>query len=489
MKTSIMNIRLKYALPAIMAVAALTSCGDFLKETSQDEFEPKTTVSFAELLQGQGYNFFGTTLDGITALMCDDAGTYNTMNTLSPINIAYKDAYTWQPYMYETIDNAGFYGLSASAYENLYSRIMICNMITELVPGSKGTQEEKDQVIGEALTLRAFYYLQLVNLFAKPYNDKRTTPENSPGVTLALKSEVLDTPKPRNTVAEVYAQITKDVERAIELLEAHRQNNGVFRIGHTAARLLASRVYLYMENWDKVIEHSTKALESAPGLCYIPDYVLTNYMNPTNGVISKSFPETIHVFSGHLPAISFFVQYNLSADFITTFAPNDQRRGKYFFTVAWGYSQGSCKAGNSEMGYVWRTAELYLNRAEAYMMKYRDGNAASGQLAVNDLNTLLANRYLNYTDHQLGTAAELEALCKEERRKELFFEGQRWFDLRRFGMPRIEHIWWDDSNNATRFVLEEGDPAYVLPIPQKAMERNNKLVQNEPAPVRQGTAI
>lgn len=47
-----------------------------------------------------------------------------------------------------------------------------------------------------------------------------------------------------------------------------------------------------------------------------------------------------------------------------------------------------CKAGSSERGFAWRTAELYLNSAEAYAEKFAAGDAASGAKAVNEINAL-----------------------------------------------------------------------------------------------------
>ena len=45
-------------------VLASASCGDFLKEVSQDEFEPSTTTAYTELLNGEGYSY--STLDALT---------------------------------------------------------------------------------------------------------------------------------------------------------------------------------------------------------------------------------------------------------------------------------------------------------------------------------------------------------------------------------------------------------------------------------------
>ena len=62
----------------------------------------------------------------------------------------------------------------------------------------------------------------------------------------------------------------------------------------------------------------------------------------------------------------------------------------------------------------------------------------------------------------------------------------RFFDLKRYGMPRIEHILIGESGTATRYVLEERDPAYCVPLPDNALEHNENLVQNPLANRRVG---
>ena len=124
-----------------------------------------------------------------------------------------------------------------------------------------------------------------------------------------------------------------------------------------------------------------------------------------------------------------------------------------------------CKAGNSERGFAWRTAELYLNRAEAYAEKYAAGDAASGAKAVDDINALRKKRIASasYIDYSLSNAEDLIQFIRAERRRELCFENpHRWFDLRRSTRPRLEKVL-----DGTRYVLEENDAAIHWPFRKK----------------------
>lgn len=471
---------------------ALQSCGDFLEEVSQDEFEPKTTEAFRELLNGEGYNF-SSSVNPLTYMMDDDVESVST-SSWDDIQRIQQELYTWQPDFYSFQDEEGTYTSSnKDVYKNLYELIMACNIVNEYIDGSQGTDADKAIVRAEALSLRAFYYLQLVNLYAYPYNDKDHDPSTALGVPLVLASEVFDEGEPRSTVKKVYDQIATDIEQACDLFGQDKTNRGVFRISYTAAHLLASRIYLYMENWDKVIEHATYALETAPELADLNNYTIDNTYNPTNGVISRNFPETI--FLGGYRAISgsyglMGTPFNVSSDLFNSYADNDLLIGTYLMEASsyLPYNYMLLKS-SSEQEYAWRTSELYLNRAEAYIELYMDGDQAAGQKAVDDLNTLLSKRYRDYEPLTLKPADELLELYREERRKELCFEGFRWFDLRRYGMPQLEHILIDQNGNSTRYILKEKDPSYVLPLPDNAMEHNSNLIQNELSPRREGSAM
>ena len=471
---------------------ALQSCGDFLEEVSQDEFEPKTTEAFRELLNGEGYNF-SSSVNPLTYMMDDDVESVST-SSWDDIQRIQQELYTWQPDFYSFQDEEGTYTSSnKDVYKNLYELIMACNIVNEYIDGSQGTDADKAIVRAEALSLRAFYYLQLVNLYAYPYNDKDHDPSTALGVPLVLASEVFDEGEPRSTVKKVYDQIAADIEQACDLFGQDKTNRGVFRISYTAAHLLASRIYLYMENWDKVIEHATYALETAPELADLNNYTIDNTYNPTNGVISRNFPETI--FLGGYRAISgsyglMGTPFNVSSDLFNSYADNDLRIGTYLMEASsyLPYNYMLLKS-SSEQEYAWRTSELYLNRAEAYIELYMDGDQAAGQKAVDDLNTLLSKRYRDYEPLTLKPADELLELYREERRKELCFEGFRWFDLRRYGMPQLEHILIDQNGNSTRYILKEKDPSYVLPLPDNALEHNSNLIQNELSPRREGSAM
>ena len=101
--------------------------------------------------------------------------------------------------------------------------------------------------------------------------------------------------------------------------------------------------------------------------------------------------------------------------------------------------------------------------------------------AIAALNTLLEKRFdpEDFEEVDFDSNAELVQFVREERRRELCYEGHRWFDLRRWGMPAITHTWHNDKSQSSTYTLLEGDLLYTIPIPDEALQSNASLVQNE----------
>ena len=124
--------------------------------------------------------------------------------------------------------------------------------------------------------------------------------------------------------------------------------------------------------------------------------------------------------------------------------------------------------------FLLRSGEIYLNKAEAQAMLDQAD-------AINTMKELMNKRY---ADHKLPvidglSGKELIQFIREERRKELCFEGHRWFDLRRQGMPEIKHTYKAEKGGAVyEYVLQQGDPMYTIPFPNSVVLQNRALVQN-----------
>ena len=99
--------------------------------------------------------------------------------------------------------------------------------------------------------------------------------------------------------------------------------------------------------------------------------------------------------------------------------------------------------------------------------------------ANDDLNTFCRHRIVGYEDVTL-TGDDLLTAIRNERRKEFCFEGFRWFDLRRQGMPEITYVYRAEKGGPKLvYTLHRNDPMYTLPFPSVLFEKNIELQQNE----------
>ena len=132
-----------------------------------------------------------------------------------------------------------------------YKVIFQANTVIEYFDknNKEGESAATDQLLGEAYYLRAMMHFNFVNLFAKPYVLGR----DNLGVPLRTSTNTETTT--RATVGEVYDQVVLDLQKAAELMtkRTDANANAGYACKNTALGLL-SRVYLYMEENEKVIE-------------------------------------------------------------------------------------------------------------------------------------------------------------------------------------------------------------------------------------------
>lgn len=141
-----------------------------------------------------------------------------------------------------------------------YKTLININATLEVAP--EGESKEMDMIIGENYYLRAFHYFTLVNVFGQPYVN---SPETNLGVPIKLTTSLDDFPA-RATVKEVYEQIEKDLLKAIDLMtlpegSTATPKNNCYASKEVAEALL-SRMYLYTEQWDKVLKYTNNVINS-----------------------------------------------------------------------------------------------------------------------------------------------------------------------------------------------------------------------------------
>ena len=509
-----MKMKRYNGLAGLLMAAVCLSCSDYLKDESGDLLIPQKVDEFQSVLYGEGYpNSFTDDVEWID-LMTDDVAVSTAAaenNTHSGIgddtnNLPVgKGPFCWS---YDIEYYLTEYG---NTYLNRYKNIRACNIVIEAGEGMSGDQDKVSACLAEAYTMRAFNYFCLVNWYGVPYN--KQTAEQDMGVVLRLKSEVVrDEPK-RASVANVYAQINKDLDNALKYFATAKVNKSKFVVTKRVAQLLKSRVALYMGNWDEAIEYGNKVGEEGWNLYNIGKLTaaqMHNYNTNWNFLTSAN-PEIIFTygsesnftthsymqFAAMLTGASFVPSQEGEGSLIGCYEEGDNRLYAFFmqnvidydesWDIYWEYvdyrkipfKHYSYASSSQCYSQAFRTAEALLNVAEAYAARNQGDDA---EKAIGLLNTLRQNRFTAdkfrmLSSRDFATNEELLQFVRDERRRELCFEEtHRWNDLRRYGMPRITHTYYASSSSAPeKYVLEVGDKNYTLALPKIETSYNTQI--------------
>ena len=128
----------------------------------------------------------------------------------------------------------------------------------------EGAENEKINLLAEAHFLRAWNYFNLVNLYGEPY--RKGTAKSDLGVPVNNLTIASNNTFKRISVAENYSLIESDLDEAIANFKKTTIKNNYFRGNLAVSYLLASRVALYQEKYDKVIEYVEEGLKINPVL-------------------------------------------------------------------------------------------------------------------------------------------------------------------------------------------------------------------------------
>ena len=355
-------------------------------------------------------------------------------------------------------------GNASGTWASSYSTINRANNVLSALGKVTSSATKKSSVEGEALFLRGSLYFELVKLFAKPVGDGDYAA--NPGVPLVLTptGNVSEADyKERATVKAVYDQVIADLTRAESLLPS---SNGIYATKWSAAAQL-SRVHLMLKNYaeagaaaNRVITGSGKSLASdidknwftyiinggtTPG-----EYLFSMKMTAQDGTnaLNTYFGRTISGISGSAGRSD----CKIKAAHFTQYETGDKR--KDFFVLSGGNYYTRKHLDRLGDVPVVRLSEMYLTRAEANVRN----NTSVGATPLADVNAIRTRAGLPAL-----TSITLAAVLKE-RKVELAFEGQ--------GLPDAKRL----QNNVG--LLAWNAPNLIMPIPQREMDVNKKLVQN-----------
>jgi starch-binding outer membrane protein, SusD/RagB family len=400
-------------------------------------------------------------------------------------------------------------------WQQQFFAINRANAALERIPYIEMNQALKNRLLGEALFLRALFYFNVVRLFGD--------------VPLLLKDQTVlplnQLQVPRTPKEEVYAQIISDLTQSVDHFSVGATGEPG-RATAGAAKSLLAKVYLTRMEWSKAVATAEEVIDGPYGYDLFENYshvFLPAYKNGKEHIFSAQFKSFAQgqghastprsIYTG-IPGLkgsygdqvtfyqegddTFFSIYKLYTEkdkrrdvtFVKHFVSptNGKKYGlpinnpavasdsTPFFNKYWdpgAISNTNESAANTP---ILRFAEILLIHAEA----------------ENELNGPTLKAYTSYNRvRQRAGLDPLDGLSKDQfrdslyldRRLELVYEFQRYFDLIRQTGSEFTGVGPDGRGTLLINLQKAGKTNvasrhYLFPIPYDEMVRNPKLTQN-----------
>ena len=492
----------------LMAVVALctTSCS-FLDLTDPDAFDESKFYRDSADMEGllaSAYAALRPAYDKlffVTEMKSDNA-------TTTDMGTAGGKYYTFVSHNVTSSND-----IVAEIYNAFYFCIHRSNLVLEHVDAVEMSTAEKERLRGEAMYLRALSHFYLTRLWGKVTIMRHTITGSAAAAALR-----------RSPVDEVYAFIIDDLKTVADgtMLPANCTGTAFGHASRTAACALLGRVYLQQaatqgkpELYNDAITYLEKAL------------AVSSY-----GGLTKAYNKLFTLEQQNDNEVIFPIMYMANASEGSNFAQYFQPQGAKDLTSALsgrGFNAGQenlyLEFEDNKNGYpvidrirlsvairrytdgtyytkkyvdlnpagyggnIWfeiRFADVYLMLAEAY--ERVEGNSSATAIAYpNKVRTRPSSTLQDYATSMTNTTyatafPTLRDAIFHERRTELCFENQRWFDLMRLYPNADDFVAYMRSVNEpnvgakyTNFQKYE----LLLPIPYDEVFLNPDLGQNE----------
>ncbi|MGG7663288.1 RagB/SusD family nutrient uptake outer membrane protein [Dyadobacter sp. BHUBP1] len=477
-----------------------TGCRDFLEKrplgeivlgsiTTEEQAVLFVNAAYEPLLWGRGDPMQGHYFNDMWIL--GDIMSDDTETPVDPNNIQERALQDFNVFP----DNPNLRDWFGSAYVGIARCNVVIRGIESASEGIFKTAGLRQRCLGEAYFLRGLYFFDLVKVFG--------------GVPLveAPITTIEQTHIARASEAETWAFIENDLRKArtyLPSVSVYRNTANLGRASKGAAMALLAKVLLYQQKW-------AASAEAAEAVMASGDYALTtDYLAQFNNQNDQNTIESIFEVQA-FKTNGWGGGTEISLDFgrwgfnnptkelvkayekgdprlrYTVFSPGDDRFGqpydpengpntvtgylarKYVFDPAtMGEAVNGWTNGEGINYIVLRYAEVLLIHAEALIeqnVRLKD--------AMADINTVRARKGVDMPPVPPGDQAALRQRLRHERRVELALEGQRYFDLIRWGKDYATSVLYDQGKTNFQY-----DKHKLFPIPQVEIDLNPLLIQN-----------
>jgi hypothetical protein len=357
------------------------------------------------------------------------------------------------------IDNPWTLNIWANSYATINAANNILALESEDRAGEVtfANDSTRKGLLREAKFIRALTYFNLVRSFG-----------DVPLITTPTSSGSTDLKVSRTPAPEVYDQIVNDLSGYEELPGRYTAAADMGRATRWAAEALLAKVNLYRGNYQQaanlagdVITNGGYALPGTYGDVWTKENSTESifeiqYDAQVQNELAKNVAQTGGIFSTSKAIYDEYDSTDVRRDFNILHVVND--KGEQYYI-------GKYPAGPAVQNLpIIRLAEVYLIYAEAEARNAQSvtNDAYTYYKAVRDRAGLETAEVATFTDWQAFVTD-----VQREKRFEMMFEGEAWFDYARTELALTEMM---QNPNAGRF---------VFPIPQAERDLNPNLGQND----------
>ena len=443
-----------------ICASALVSCTKYLDIKPYGEVIPKTADEFSSLLN--------TILEDIDYGEEDIIG-----NPSSAVEFeAYADNFEANLTAYPAGNSLALYvGTRLSnqqyLYSNLYEVIRDCNIVIDNLQ-ERDTRLGKD-ILGTAYALRGICYYNLLRNFSEPPVGNM----NGQGVPLVTKFDMEARPV-RSSIEKTFAQAESDMLAAI----SYDIQDKIYRFNTDVMEGFLARLYFWVGKWGQAKIYAEKVLGKYPllnGVSYLE--MMQSRMSPKGNMLIKGFilseSSSVTGYNGSENSLS---ARPVSRRFVELFAEKEK---DVRYALSFNRKREHQKYGFGCL----RSAEMQLILMESL---YHGGDKPGALAALNEFRRNRIEEVVDYTMETLSAVNPDEYIKVDvygepltpllnsilnERRKELFMEGDRWYELKRNGRPEFWSAKQGRKYTTYKFM-------YTFPLPIQDVEIVKGLIQN-----------
>lgn len=464
-----------YITLALVSLLSLSACNKYLDVVPKGKTVLSTTEDYYKLisLPGRGYpinNFTYLTDD----LWIKESYVIGLPKNMDIINFTFDEQYN-RP---DILSGSSF-------YNQAYSYINRWNTVLTMIDDTDGDAGMKNLAKAEAKVHRAFDYFLLINVYSKSYDP--ATAATDGGVIIMDKYD-LEAKKAKSSVEEVYKFIQQNIDEALPYLQEKPLD--VYHPSLAFAYALKAKVHLFKREYALAKAAAQKSLGYNGQIFDLVKYTTQGGPNVLP-VTAADNPEVLsYAYMTGYNEMNFAYTYLISPELKNLFNTSDARFNLFFTTGPNSFIDAGSGTAYWNVPYTkffyptvgMKTTEVYLMLAEIYA---REGNYTE---AMNIINNLRSKRITNPAQAQLAVPTTTKAtmdIIIQERRKELMFGVNRFFDLKRFNLEpdyakTLVHIFPIVNKTVPQvtYTLKPNSRMYIVPFAQDVLKLNPLLTLN-----------